>query len=587
MRAPAVHPAGTGPADAPVLLCAGLRRSFGELTAVDGVSFAIAAGETYGLLGPNGAGKTTTILMVAGVLAPDAGTVRVDGTPMTTRAVGVRGRIGYVPQEIAVYPDLTGGENLRFFARLYGLGRAAVKDRVAEVLDLIGLSDRAGDLAKTYSGGMQRRLNIGIGLLHRPHLLIRDEPTVGVDPQSRNAILRGVEALATGGMAVLYTTHYMEEAQGLCDRVGVVDGGRYRATADPGDGRSGGRQGTVGRCRRTGPGGRVPPPDRQDPAGLTMHAVVHIALKDLRQRLRDRSAVLIAVVLPLVLAFIESLVFGSAAAPHPFRYAVADLDHGPIAQAFTTGVLRELTGEGVVTVRPASDLAEATMLAQRGTVDAAFVVPAGFSAAVTAAGPARLEVIGHADSPNGTDVARAIAQSFTDSLTTVRVAIAGSEQPGQQIGPAQAAELAQRVAALAAPLALRDVSAGHKLVDTKTYVAAGMAVFFLFFTVQFGVSSLITERSGGTLNRLRAAPIRPAAAGSARCCLPCRPCWCSPRWPVASRRFGSKRRCGHEDARRGRHEPAPHSAGTHQCLLRVRVPDAADPHPRAGFRRQR
>src|SRR5205823_1702199 len=120
MRAPAVHPAGTGPADAPVLLCAGLRRSFGELTAVDGVSFAIAAGETYGLLGPNGAGKTTTILMVAGVLAPDAGTVRVDRTPMTTRAVGVRGRIGYVPQEIAVYPDLTGRENLRFFARLYG-----------------------------------------------------------------------------------------------------------------------------------------------------------------------------------------------------------------------------------------------------------------------------------------------------------------------------------------------------------------------------------------------------------------------------------------------------------------------------------
>jgi len=233
MRAPAVHPAGTGPADAPVLLCAGLRRSFGELTAVDGVSFAIAAGETYGLLGPNGAGKTTTILMVAGVLAPDAGTVRVDGTPMTTRAVGVRGRIGYVPQEIAVYPDLTGRENLRFFARLYGLGRAAVKDRVAEVLDLIGLSDRAGDLAKTYSGGMQRRLNIGIGLLHRPHLLIRDEPTVGVDPQSRNAILRGVEALATGGMAVLYTTHYMEEAQRLCDRVGVVDGGRLIAEATP------------------------------------------------------------------------------------------------------------------------------------------------------------------------------------------------------------------------------------------------------------------------------------------------------------------------------------------------------------------
>lgn len=209
----------------PVLSCTGLRKSYGDRLAVDGVSFEIAPGETYGLLGPNGAGKTTTILMVTGILTPDEGDIRVDGDPMSVRALAAKARIGFVPQEIAVYPDLTGRENLRLFARLYGLRRAAARARVEQVLELVGLADRGGDLVKKYSGGMQRRLNIGIGLLHAPRLLVLDEPTVGVDPQSRNAILDSVEALSAEGMAVLYTTHYMEEAQRLCDRVGIIDAG--------------------------------------------------------------------------------------------------------------------------------------------------------------------------------------------------------------------------------------------------------------------------------------------------------------------------------------------------------------------------
>jgi ABC-2 type transport system ATP-binding protein len=212
-----------------VLRCQGLRKAYGELVAVDDVSFAIASGETYGLLGPNGAGKTTAISMVAGILAADGGEVTVEGRRMTPRAVAAKAGIGYVPQEIAVYPDLSGRENLRFFAGLYGLRGRTTAARVDEVLAAVGLSDRAGDLARTYSGGMQRRLNIGIGLLHRPRLLILDEPTVGVDPQSRNAILGSVEALSAQGMAVLYTTHYMEEAQRLCDRVGIIDAGRLVA----------------------------------------------------------------------------------------------------------------------------------------------------------------------------------------------------------------------------------------------------------------------------------------------------------------------------------------------------------------------
>ncbi len=211
------------------LRCEGLSKSFGDLQAVKNVSFHIERGETYGLLGPNGAGKTTTISMVCGVLARDEGEVLVDGQSMSSGSVDVKSLIGYVPQDLAIYPDLTASENMRFFARLYGLSRNDANSRIDEVLDTIGLSDRAGDLVKTYSGGMKRRLNIGLGMLHRPKLLILDEPTVGVDPQSRNAILENVDQLSGEGMAVLYTTHYMEEAERLCDRVGIIDEGELKA----------------------------------------------------------------------------------------------------------------------------------------------------------------------------------------------------------------------------------------------------------------------------------------------------------------------------------------------------------------------
>lgn len=219
---------GSPVADSPVLQCHALRRTYGDLVAVDDVGFQIAHGETYGLLGPNGAGKTTTISMIAGLLDRDAGDVIVAGQPMTTKTVQAKSALGYVPQDLAIYPDLTGLENLVFFARLYGMSRAQAKARARAVLDLIGLSDRAGQTSK-YSGGMKRRLNIGIGLLNDPKLLILDEPTVGVDPQSRNAILESVAGLSSAGMAVLYTTHYMEEAERLCDRVGIIDHGNLIA----------------------------------------------------------------------------------------------------------------------------------------------------------------------------------------------------------------------------------------------------------------------------------------------------------------------------------------------------------------------
>jgi ABC-2 type transport system ATP-binding protein len=212
-----------------VLECEGLAKSFDELVAVDDVGFHIAAGETYGLLGPNGAGKTTSISIIAGILEADGGTVTVAGKDITTRSVEGKAAIGYVPQDIAIYPDLTARENLRFFGKLYSIPKDRLDLRIDEVLEVIGLSDRGDDRTEEYSGGMKRRLNIGIGLLHEPRLLILDEPTVGVDPQSRNAILESVEHLGHTGSAVLYTTHYMEEAERLCDRVAIIDGGKIRA----------------------------------------------------------------------------------------------------------------------------------------------------------------------------------------------------------------------------------------------------------------------------------------------------------------------------------------------------------------------
>jgi ABC-2 type transport system ATP-binding protein len=212
-----------------VLECEDLRKAFGERVAVDGVGFTIAAGETYGLLGPNGAGKTTTISMVCGLLRRDDGRVTLQGRELDTDTVDVKAAVGFVPQEIAIYPDLTARENLRFFGKLYGLSGSGLDGRIDRLLETLGLADRGHDRTEAFSGGMKRRLNIGLGMLNEPAVLVLDEPTVGVDPQSRNAILDAVEALASAGMAVLYTTHYMEEAERLCDRVGILDEGVLRA----------------------------------------------------------------------------------------------------------------------------------------------------------------------------------------------------------------------------------------------------------------------------------------------------------------------------------------------------------------------
>jgi ABC-2 type transport system ATP-binding protein len=205
-----------------------LRKSYGSNVAVDGISFEVREGECFGLLGPNGAGKTTTLHMLVGALRPDSGEVRIQGESDPTRP-SVRLRIGVAPQSLALYGDLTGEENLQFFAKLYGLRGDRLAERIEMALEFAGLTPRRKDRVATYSGGMQRRLNLVCGLLHDPAVILMDEPTVGVDPQSRNLIFDNIEALKRLGRTILYTTHYMEEAERLCDRVAIVDHGTILA----------------------------------------------------------------------------------------------------------------------------------------------------------------------------------------------------------------------------------------------------------------------------------------------------------------------------------------------------------------------
>jgi ABC-2 type transport system ATP-binding protein len=213
----------------PILKAHHLVKRFGSLVAVEGVSLTLQRGESVGLLGPNGAGKSTTIALLAGLLVPDSGEVQLEGSPIAGETDPRKRKLGLVPQELALYEDLTARRNLEFFGRLQGLVGANLRRAVDESLQLVGLLDRAGDQVKQFSGGMKRRLNLSVALLHDPELLLLDEPTVGVDPQSRNAIFDNIEQLRQRGKTILYTTHYMEEVERLCDRVIIVDYGRVVA----------------------------------------------------------------------------------------------------------------------------------------------------------------------------------------------------------------------------------------------------------------------------------------------------------------------------------------------------------------------
>jgi ABC-2 type transport system ATP-binding protein len=212
-----------------LLQAQGLSKRFGEVRAVDGVSLEVRAGEIYGLLGPNGAGKTTTISMICGLLKADAGSVTIDGTEFTANPQAARRVMGVVPQDLAIYEELSGRENLEFWGRIAGLSSGDAKARAVEVLEALTLADRAKDAVKKYSGGMKRRVNLGCALMHRPKLLLLDEPTVGIDPQARANILGFVRGLVAEGVGILYTTHYLEEAETLCTRIGVIDQGRLLA----------------------------------------------------------------------------------------------------------------------------------------------------------------------------------------------------------------------------------------------------------------------------------------------------------------------------------------------------------------------
>lgn len=207
-----------------------LTKSFNGKIAVDHISFEVNRGEIFGFLGPNGAGKSTTINMICSLLKPDSGSIRIDGIELDPDKPAFRKSLGVVPQDIALYQEINAVQNLSFWGELYGLKGAVLKDRIDAVLTLFGLKDRAKEKVKNYSGGMKRRLNMAAGMLHTPELLLLDEPTVGIDPQARHNILDVVKQIANEGTTVLYTTHYMEEAEELCNRLAIIDYGRILAS---------------------------------------------------------------------------------------------------------------------------------------------------------------------------------------------------------------------------------------------------------------------------------------------------------------------------------------------------------------------
>ena len=214
--------------DSMLQLC-GVTKHYGSLVALDDVSLELVRGEFFGLLGPNGAGKSTTMSLIAGLRAPEAGTLTLDGRPLTAANASARLSLGLVPQHIALYQELTADENLRIFGELQGLRGADLRSRIDDALEAVQLQDRRREPVKNFSGGMARRLNLVAALLHRPQLLLCDEPTVGVDPQSRNAIFEYLERLNREGLTIIYSTHYMEEATRLCSRIGVIDHGKLHA----------------------------------------------------------------------------------------------------------------------------------------------------------------------------------------------------------------------------------------------------------------------------------------------------------------------------------------------------------------------
>jgi ABC-2 type transport system ATP-binding protein len=433
----------------PAVAVSNLRKRFGEVQALGGISFQVAAGEIYGLLGPNGAGKSTTIGVLCGLVTPDAGSARLNGLDVVQQPVEARRTLGVVPQEVALYRELSARDNLAFFGRLYGLRGAELRARIDDMLARVALGDRAREPVERYSGGMMRRLNIAAGVLHRPRVVLLDEPTVGLDPQTRINILDLVRTIAREGAAVVYTTHYMDEAERLCDRIAIMDHGTILAEGTLGElRRAAGEREIValrGSFRADGvPAalGAVPDlqviktsetellvslqsaerqlssllaaaaafgdvrevavkqPSRESlhqadrPGAARMRAAAVIAAHHLKRIARNPGLILLLMAIPITLALIEYAAFGPMASSGklpPIKVLVLDED-----RTFASSAVPRLLGAGpladYIEFDTAADTTSARRTLQRGQASALVVVPKGFQQAILDRGRAELRL---------------------------------------------------------------------------------------------------------------------------------------------------------------------------------------------------
>jgi ABC-2 type transport system ATP-binding protein len=515
-----------------------LVKRFGDLRAVDGVSFEIRPGEIYGLLGPNGAGKTTTMSMLSGLLRPDDGQITFDGIDLAAEPIRVKSQLGVVPQETALYEALSARENLRFWGGLYGLAGADLARAVDRALDHVGLSARADEPAKTYSGGMKRRLNLALGLVHAPRAVLLDEPTVGIDPQARANILEVVRDVAREGRTVLYTTHYLEEAETLCDRIGAGQADARPAGRRPRRGRAAGghlRRGSPDRrCIDPAPQSELPVPQADRPgAARLMRSIPAMIWKDLRRKIRAPLGIGVVLSFPIVFALMLAVTFGTGGGDPPrIHLLVENHDDNFIGGMLMSSLNSEQMAENF-DVEVVEEAGEDRL--QETGASALLRIPARFTDRILDGEPVALQLVRNPAQGILPEIAQQLAgvltevldsvsrvlreplaqfaaawegDTFTMTDETLTALVLSGRRTLQGAGTYLVPPVITLQSESLGPAPEEDEAGGAGFGSIFLFILPGISVYALFLVGDLAMRDLLTEKAAGTLRRQMCGPLR-------------------------------------------------------------------------------